>query len=1207
MLIKAVRRDEHGVRRVVASWNPDRHPRDRHGRFITTGHEVHLADGSTGTVVRAVGSSSIEVRHADGHLQRVAANTVSVTAPNAAGALEGIRFPANRKLTVTHGPGDTPVIGHVTSHRDHLAVQPARGGPAVYIPHSSVNRIMENPGRDGRPGAVRYVRPGWNPGRHAERDTAAQVDQVSARDLQPGDHAMVPHPLTGEPAPGTIVDKRLDGDTIELDVRRADGSVDTAAMDRDAAVDKITGAGAPDDFPDETDTTPAPAALPPVAVKPLPAGTTVARPVLYTYQRRKITALNLDRDRTLPEDLRQAAARIRQRQPLSAGQSAALSAELRERAQAHPSPVQTRSLERAAWRLDAAAAEAHGQVIPEPGIVPDRAAEVMPDGITEGDSIVLPGPDGTLTAMKVRGITSMMGGRVRVLDVEHDDGTIEQRTITGRTRAWLLPDRPDDEPVAAPGPRLEHITPDQLRPGDTIRVSEDHDADTDQVTGVEPLEPGEARITLASGQTQLSQSYDGGPSIVRTARGDASAGQPWDSLMAAEHPETGVGPAEIRVGDRIIHGTGAYAVTGAVVEADPLDIPGAKELTIREDNSSNTTVRLYPGDTVTRLVKADDNAAARIEEEKRRRLADAAVSRINYAISGLLQASRDRDLRMAGNFYGQSHDDLAASISAIPAERALARMDSHIRILQNALMPPDGTPETESAAAEAARRLLPAIGELAERQRADVIASFKNAEDGIDPAALADRHARADPAGLLASARSRVMRQWHDTPPPTPSMAATRAIAEAAAAVRGTAVAPDAAGDIPKPLPDGGALAARIRAYRAQLPADAAGIGRQSVTRAVFATPRLEDLEAGKAPAVELAQVTTPDRAPDGGPGAIAMRHLDTVMAAGRDLDAELQARIAKAPIRIETPEAKAERDELRKKSVEAGTAAFRAYRASMDSYAKAHGYMSAMMLERQGTSAQLAEAREQATKIRAERDREHDEARALYKAALAAAPDPKQYADAQRQAALDILGEVIPGGMGGIGAQYVASGRNGKPLTERGQLVQSMRWAEQHYPASWLKKYRERANYRLGDIQRGHYADSTKEIRLSKDTEKVTGGGDRGRVAVHEAGHAMEYGVPGILPLEDAYLWSRTSSGDIGSRTREKKASLGAGMSGERTYRDEFPEPYSGKDYPGGGKDGLSSAYELLTTGMESLFAGSGYLDPGFRQWLLGTLALVN
>jgi hypothetical protein len=77
--------------------------------------------------------------------------------------------------------------------------------------------------------------------------------------------------------------------------------------------------------------------------------------------------------------------------------------------------------------------------------------------------------------------------------------------------------------------------------------------------------------------------------------------------------------------------------------------------------------------------------------------------------------------------------------------------------------------------------------------------------------------------------------------------------------------------------------------------------------------------------------------------------------------------------------------------------------------------------------------------------------------------------------------------------------------------------------------------------------------------------------------------------------LWARTSTGDIGERQRKRTGTT----DGQPVYADEFPESYSGKEYPG------SKNRELFTTTMESLMAGSLYMDEDMRRWVLGLLAL--
>lgn len=229
-----------------------------------------------------------------------------------------------------------------------------------------------------------------------------------------------------------------------------------------------------------------------------------------------------------------------------------------------------------------------------------------------------------------------------------------------------------------------------------------------------------------------------------------------------------------------------------------------------------------------------------------------------------------------------------------------------------------------------------------------------------------------------------------------------------------------------------------------------------------------------------------------------------------------------------------------------------------------------------------------------------------------------RERADARRAAALAVLGKVRPDGLGGVHLTYqqAKAGKDSWPLlTERSELVKAMRWAEQHYPTSWLAGAHARGYkmadgstegvYRLGGIARGQYTDGQRKIELSKGTEQVTGGGVYGDVSVHELGHAMERGVPGLTALEDAYLWSRTSSGEVGSRKRAPLEQLGGGhKADEAAYRSDFPLKYTGKEYGNG--NNIGGAYEVFTTAVESLFAGSDYLDASMRQWLLGTLATL-
>ena len=112
-------------------------------------------------------------------------------------------------------------------------------------------------------------------------------------------------------------------------------------------------------------------------------------------------------------------------------------------------------------------------------------------------------------------------------------------------------------------------------------------------------------------------------------------------------------------------------------------------------------------------------------------------------------------------------------------------------------------------------------------------------------------------------------------------------------------------------------------------------------------------------------------------------------------------------------------------------------------------------------------------------------------------------------------------------------------------------------------------------------------------------------RVTIHEVAHRMEHTNPEVLALEGAFYRRRVTSdeGEIEPTTSYM------GSRRERVRSDGFVDPYVGKDYDGG------RAYEVLSVGMEAVFAGSmGSLlgvdhraaDLDHRAFVLGLLAAV-
>ena len=115
-------------------------------------------------------------------------------------------------------------------------------------------------------------------------------------------------------------------------------------------------------------------------------------------------------------------------------------------------------------------------------------------------------------------------------------------------------------------------------------------------------------------------------------------------------------------------------------------------------------------------------------------------------------------------------------------------------------------------------------------------------------------------------------------------------------------------------------------------------------------------------------------------------------------------------------------------------------------------------------------------------------------------------------------------------------------------------------------------------------------------------------QTTVHEYGHALEYGVPGLQKAANDFYKYRTKDCSL-----EKLSDImGSGYNpNEVTRRDNFRSPYMGKDY---GSDKPSFATELLSMGYEELFGSTTSYDRQYydkdsemRNWLLGLLAMVD
>ncbi len=217
-------------------------------------------------------------------------------------------------------------------------------------------------------------------------------------------------------------------------------------------------------------------------------------------------------------------------------------------------------------------------------------------------------------------------------------------------------------------------------------------------------------------------------------------------------------------------------------------------------------------------------------------------------------------------------------------------------------------------------------------------------------------------------------------------------------------------------------------------------------------------------------------------------------------------------------------------------------------------------------------------------------------------------------QATLDVLRGLRPMGPTNTKRGDIPLNRG---LIRRGEL-KAVREAQDYFPTDWLQ-YAAQVNnpLKVGRTDRGHYHDpdgtrSNIVLNLSADGDSaavLVNKSDYAQVAKHELWHHMENTVPGLVAAEEAYVWTRTSTGEVGSRRRNPARAIEGGSPGEWAYDDEFASVYSGKAYESGIPGSRPQAFEVGSTGVESLFAGSPHLDgdPETRRWLLGVMALLG
>lgn len=174
--------------------------------------------------------------------------------------------------------------------------------------------------------------------------------------------------------------------------------------------------------------------------------------------------------------------------------------------------------------------------------------------------------------------------------------------------------------------------------------------------------------------------------------------------------------------------------------------------------------------------------------------------------------------------------------------------------------------------------------------------------------------------------------------------------------------------------------------------------------------------------------------------------------------------------------------------------------------------------------------------------------------------------------------------------------------------LIRIMERAEELYPERWLDDVTaHRPTVILAEAERGVNIGGGRKIVVSDvNNSHVQGIGNVHHTAIHELGHSMEYSVDGLAQMEWAFLYERASllearfpTGEM-RRLMERPTLMYRTKYGDEVgHEDEFKLHYTGKEYEG-------SIWEVFTTGIESLWARSDYLDRDFRRWLLGILTVL-
>lgn len=1005
----------------------------------------------------------------------------------------------------------------------------------------------------------------------------------------------------------------------------------------DPAPDPVTPDPVPDPVTPDPAPEPEPAPTPDPVVTPDPVPVDepkltparAGRPPLYAYQRRNINSYRFDTDHP-DDDVRAAARAVRYYEPLTAVQASALAGALRQRGQDDGGARAAKSAETAAARLDVLAGSLNAaDSVPEGPRQPAHqlagGARVAVPETTTGKYV-----EGTVVSSKIR-----YAGRVVELEIRDDatGETVTRQIMRGTQLRQLTsnqPDQPEDrDEDQGDDSGAFAATAIETSVNDYVAFEDGADMVQGRVISVEP--------GARSGRTVLTiQPDDGGEPTVHDLADDAEV---WALLQPEDEPVPDpepVGPETVtketvRVGDTIQqrNAVTGEAWSGVVIGMKPVADVGDGtgegvdlEVMFPDGDVDPTSLWLIGDEKLELLDRPDGDGAeyaARFAQERRdaHLLASTAegmrkLDAIAIRAAALEVANKIADADGPLGSGPLSADDIAqAVLDSRQSLRSKFSLYAETAAGTFYFRASGDRSDEQDNALSVRRPLVEVQGEAITR----LYESVQNVPDAAAAARIIQALAATGPTGDPEKASS-----------PGFEVEARNLIA----AIR-QLPADAGATDVPTNGPSvddidtgSGSIAERVARIRAALPADSADIGKRVVRATRLPRLTIEQLRSGELPAPEVEESKKSDLAKDGGPGVTTMRQLAAVKAAGRVLDDSIQAKVREAlggepqefirQAELDADNARRAYNEEMTRNNEALATAQReavqslgyrstaAYEARREQLRQEALRMRLGSEERNATLAELDRLAEEVRKLQRERMESSNATRAQARQAYIDANTAKKeagkrVAGAAREAAVAALAEVRSMGPQGDAKMSYVQG-------DRSATVKALRWAEQHYPTEWLEKA-SKLTLTTKKVKRGYYNHSLRAIALSEQEELVEGAGSMGDVAVHELGHHMERMVPGVTALEEAFLWSRTTDAgtDIGARTRTGKnapRSLGGGMARELSRQDEFPQPYSGKEYQG-------YAYELLTTSVEGLFGGqTKYVDADMRAWALGVLAVT-